>query len=136
MRTLRVLTFSVVSALMLAWAVPAMAHPAKTSGGMSVKVAAGKPSEFHFTLSAMSVPTGSVTFSFTDKGALSHDFFVCSTASKSDSANSCAGKGTPLTKPGKSATLVVKFSKAGDYEYLCTVPGHAAAGMKGLLKVT
>ena len=30
----------------------------------------------------------------------------------------------------------VTFAKAGTYEYLCTIPGHAAGGMKGLLKVT
>jgi uncharacterized cupredoxin-like copper-binding protein len=29
----------------------------------------------------------------------------------------------------------VTFSKAGTYPYLCTVPGHAAAGMKGVLRV-
>jgi len=29
----------------------------------------------------------------------------------------------------------VTISKAGSYPYLCTVPGHAAAGMKGVLRV-
>jgi uncharacterized cupredoxin-like copper-binding protein len=33
-------------------------------------------------------------------------------------------------------TLKVTVSKPGNYEYLCTVPGHAAGGMKGTLKVT
>ena len=27
------------------------------------------------------------------------------------------------------------FTAPGTYEYLCTVPGHAAGGMKGLLTV-
>jgi hypothetical protein len=36
---------------------------------------------------------------------------------------------------GQSATLIVKFSLSGKYEFLCTVTGHAAAGMKGLLGV-
>jgi uncharacterized cupredoxin-like copper-binding protein len=31
--------------------------------------------------------------------------------------------------------LRVVFRKAGRYRYLCTVPGHAAAGLKGVLRV-
>ena len=37
---------------------------------------------------------------------------------------------------GQTDTLRVSVLKAGNYEYLCTVPGHAAGGMKGILKVT
>jgi uncharacterized cupredoxin-like copper-binding protein len=37
---------------------------------------------------------------------------------------------------GKSATLTVTLKKKGRYEYLCTAPGHAAGGMKGILTVT
>ena len=36
---------------------------------------------------------------------------------------------------GKTARLVVTFKKKGKYTYLCTVPGHAAAGMKGVFTV-
>jgi uncharacterized cupredoxin-like copper-binding protein len=111
----------VVAAATLAWALPAVAHPAKPRATV-VNVTAGKPSEFHFTLSKKSVPHGTVTFKITDKGALSHDFKI-------------AGKKTKLIAPGKSAKLTVKFAKAGKYPYLCTVPGHAAAGMKGTLVV-
>ena len=41
-----------------------------------------------------------------------------------------------LLTPRKSASLTIAFKKAGSFEYLCTVPGHAAAGMKGNLNVT
>jgi uncharacterized cupredoxin-like copper-binding protein len=41
-----------------------------------------------------------------------------------------------VLKPGKSGTLTIVFAKAGTYEYLCTVARHAAAGVKGVLKVT
>jgi nitrite reductase (NO-forming) len=77
--------------------------------------------EFKFKLSKTSVPHGSVTFTVVNKGKLSHDFKI-------------AGKKTPLIKPGKSATLTVTL-KAGKAAYLCTVAGHAAAGMKGTLTV-
>jgi uncharacterized cupredoxin-like copper-binding protein len=32
--------------------------------------------------------------------------------------------------------LTYTFKTKGTYEFFCTVPGHAAAGMKGDLKVT
>ena len=45
------------------------------------------------------------------------------------------GSKTPLIKPGNAAKLAVTFNKKGKYPYLCTVPGHAAAGMKGVFTV-
>jgi uncharacterized cupredoxin-like copper-binding protein len=36
---------------------------------------------------------------------------------------------------GKTTTLIVTLG-AGSKAYKCTVPGHAAAGMKGKLRVT
>ena len=43
-------------------------------------------------------------------------------------------KGT-VTFRVSSAILTVKIPKAGKYKFLCTVPGHAAGGMKGVLTV-
>jgi uncharacterized cupredoxin-like copper-binding protein len=45
------------------------------------------------------------------------------------------GKTTPLLQPGTTVRLVVTFTKTGHYPYSCTVPGHAAAGMKGTFTV-
>jgi uncharacterized cupredoxin-like copper-binding protein len=87
----------------------------------SVSVTAGKPSELHFKLSSSRVSKGTVTFKVKNSGTLSHDFKI-------------AGKRTKLLKKGKSATLTVTLKK-GTYTYLCTVPGHAAGGMKGKLTV-
>jgi uncharacterized cupredoxin-like copper-binding protein len=117
-----------------AWTVAASAHSGTAKAGV-VSVTTGKPTEFSFTLSTKSIKTGATTFKITNKGALAHTFKVCS-SSKGGSANSCAGTGTPSIAPGKSATLKIVFSKKGTYEYLCTVPSHAASGMKGDLKVT
>lgn len=102
----------------LALAVSALGGAAKAS----VTVTAGKPAELKFTLSPKSVAKGHVIFKVSNKGKLEHDFKV-------------AGKRTPRLKTGKSATLSVTFKKAGRYPYLCTVPGHAAGGMKGVLVV-
>lgn len=96
--------------------------PAAASAASSVTVTAGKPSEFKFKLSTSTVKAGKVTFKVTNKGQIAHDFSI-------------GGKTTPLLKAGKSATLTVTLKK-GSAAYLCKVPGHAAAGMKGTLKVT
>jgi uncharacterized cupredoxin-like copper-binding protein len=77
--------------------------------------------EFKFKLSKLSVPHGTVVFTVVNKGKIPHDFKI-------------NGKKTSLVKPGKSAKLTVTF-KAGKFKYLCTVPGHAALGMKGTLTV-
>jgi uncharacterized cupredoxin-like copper-binding protein len=123
---------SAASALFVA--VPAMAHNAAKKA-TTVTVTAGKPSEFGFILSSKKLKHGTVTFKVTNKGAIPHDFKICS-SNKGGTANACVGKVTKQLNAGQSATLTVTFAKAGTYEYLCTVPAHAANGMKGDLKVT
>jgi mono/diheme cytochrome c family protein len=87
-----------------------------------------------FKLSKSSaIPSGKVTFDVTNQGALSHDFKICTSVVTSDARNACTGKVTKLLKHGQSAILLVTLTKTGMYEYLCTVPGHANAGMKGLI---
>jgi uncharacterized cupredoxin-like copper-binding protein len=82
-----------------------------------------KGGEFFFRLSTKSISKpGKVTFVFKNIGHVLHDFKI-------------NGKKTPLTSPGKTARLVVTFKKKGKFPYLCTVPGHAAAGMKGVFTV-
>ena len=63
-----------------------------------------------------------MTFVFQNIGHVAHDFKI-------------NGKQTPLIQPGQTAKLVVSFTKSGTYPYLCTVPGHAEAGMKGVFTV-
>ena len=101
-----------------------------------IKVTAGKPSELGFKLSKISqIPAGKITFQVTNLGVISHDFKVCTVPVKNSSKNTCTGKGTKMLKHGQSATLVLTLTKHGLYEYLCTVPGHANAGMKGTFGV-
>jgi plastocyanin len=91
------------------------AHAAATSVSVSGK-------EFKFTLTRRSARHGSITFHFTNRGKLGHDFKI-------------EGKKTRVIKPRKSASFTVRLRR-GSYKYICTVPGHAAAGMKGTFKVT
>ena len=37
--------------------------------------------------------------------------------------------------PGGSATLVWRFTHAGEYEFACLVPGHYELGMHGTVAV-
>lgn len=106
-----------------------------TSETTTVTVATGRPSEFRFVLSKTSVPVGKVAFKVVNKGLIPHTFKICASA-KGGSANACAGVVTSLLSPGQSASLSYAFVARGTHEYLCTVPGHAAAGMKGDLNVT
>jgi len=59
----------IATAVMLASALPATARPG-AAGATVVNVVAGKPSEFKFTLSAKTVPHGTVTFKVTNSGTL------------------------------------------------------------------
>jgi uncharacterized cupredoxin-like copper-binding protein len=104
----------------------------------TITVTAGKPSELAFKLSKTSnVQAGTITFKVTNEGVAFHDFRLCSkpVATAADVVNSCAGKKTPTLKHGQSATLTVAITKTGKYEFMCTVSGHAQAGMKGLIGI-
>jgi uncharacterized cupredoxin-like copper-binding protein len=105
-------------------AVLALVGPAQASttraAATTTQVKAG---EFYFKLSSKSLAKpGKVTFVVKNVGNILHDFKI-------------GGKKTPLIKPGKTAKLVVTFKKAGKYQYLCTVIGHASAGMEGVFTV-
>jgi plastocyanin len=91
------------------------AHGAKASVAVSAK-------EFKFALRPTAAPHGTVAFNVTNTGKIQHDFKI-------------AGKATPKINPKKSATLTVNLKK-GTYNYICTLPGHAAAGMKGTFRVS
>lgn len=99
-------------------AAPVVARPA-TAAATKVTVTM---KEFKFVLSKKTVPHGAVTFNLVNKGKLAHDFKI-------------AGKKSKLVQPGKTGKLVVTLT-AGKRPYVCTVKGHAAAGMKGTLTVT
>ena len=100
---------------------PASAHARHASTLFAkVNVAA---SEFKFVLSQKSAKRGVVTFKVTNVGAVQHDFEI-------------SGRKTKLISHGQSATLRVTFLRKGSYPYKCTVPGHAAAGMKGVFTIT
>jgi uncharacterized cupredoxin-like copper-binding protein len=125
MRQLAVHAIPVLGAFVITalWVSPfASARPVHraTAAATTVRVSGG---EFFFKFSTKTIAKpGTVTFVFKNVGHVAHDLRI-------------NGKMTPLLSPGKTAKLVVTFKKKGKYPYLCTVPGHAAAGMKCVFTV-
>ncbi|MDX6532594.1 MAG: Copper binding protein plastocyanin/azurin family [Gaiellales bacterium] len=125
MRQLGIRSFLALATAVIAASALVPLASARTDGqrratATTIRVSGG---EFYFKLSTKSIAKpGKVTFSFTNAGHMQHDFRI-------------GGKQTPLIRPGKTAKLVVTFKKKGKYTYLCTVPGHASAGMKGVFTV-
>jgi plastocyanin len=77
--------------------------------------------DFRFRIAPQPVRAGRDTFTVVNRGQATHDFKI-------------AGRKTRILNPGARTTLTVTLKK-GRYVYLCTVPGHAALGMKGTLIV-
>jgi plastocyanin len=77
--------------------------------------------DFRFRIAPLPVRAGRDTFTVVNRGQATHDFKI-------------AGKKSKILNPGGRTTLTVTLKK-GRYVYLCTVPGHAALGMKGTLVV-
>jgi uncharacterized cupredoxin-like copper-binding protein len=82
--------------------------------------------EYAFHLSTMSVHCGTVTFQVKNDGSAAHDFVF----------PGIQNAATLLVAPGGSTTLIVNFTNAGSFTYICDVPGHDRLGMVGTLTVT
>jgi uncharacterized cupredoxin-like copper-binding protein len=84
-----------------------------------------------------------VRFVLRNSGALEHEFVLATTAENLKHAE--AMKNNPAmeheepngreVEPGKTGELVWRFSKAGEFEFACLIPGHREAGMVGKIVV-
>ena len=118
----RILSLAAVLAVAATTVFAVTAYAGSSSAtGTSVKVTA--KDNFRFTLSRTSAPHGKVSFVVTNKGRLKHDFAI-------------AGKKTKMlgSQPERDAHRHARGGQASSYRG--TVPGHAAAGMKGTFKAT
>jgi plastocyanin len=99
---------------------------AAAGGGSTVRVSADPSGALKFNTTKLTAKAGSDSFDFTNDAPLSHDFTIESSSGQKVGA-------TPIFQGGtKSFTATLK---PGTYKFLCTVPGHAAAGMEGTLTV-
>jgi plastocyanin len=79
--------------------------------------------DIHFDIGTITTKAGPLTVTMDNKGAIPHTFKI---------------EGTDLTlkaNGGKSATGTYTLKK-GTYTFECTIPGHAAQGMKGKVIVS
>jgi plastocyanin len=97
---------------------------------LSIPIASGSSSakytvtavDFKFRNVPARVTAGAHTFTLVNRGSNKHDLKL-------------AGKKTKLLNKGQRASITVSLKKGRTYAYLCTVPGHAALGMKGKVVV-
>lgn len=84
-----------------------------------------------------------VRFVITNSGELDHEFIVASTDDnlkhyEEMKKNPEMEHDDPNAKrlaPKKKTELVWRFTKAGQFEYACLIPGHREAGMTGIIIV-
>ena len=117
---------AVLAAVSVALVKPNSATPLtakRPTSDQTVRVEAGRPLEFAFTLSPNQVHPGIVTFLVRNGGRLAHDFEI-------------KGIRTRAIPPGGTARLTVGFREPGTYSYISTLPGQELAGMLGHLTVS
>jgi uncharacterized cupredoxin-like copper-binding protein len=78
-------------------------------------------SDFAFAVTPGIVPAGDILFHIKNRGGIQHNFRI-------------VDRDSPILLAGDATDLHVRLAP-GEYDYECTVPGHAEAGMKGKLTV-
>lgn len=94
---------------------------------------------FQFTPATATVSSGAeVEVTLTNVGALEHSWvLVASDADPLTVTDSAAinGATTGTVAGGQTGDVTFTAPSAGSYQFVCTIPGHAAAGMVGTLTV-
>ena len=112
-----------------------------------------KADELAFDKTDLTGGTGGFSVTFTNSSTVNQHNWVLvkggdDVAAKVDEAATAAGPdagylpatpdvaaGGKQLDPGKNETITVPALPAGTYTYICTTPGHYAAGMKGTLTI-
>ncbi|HDK45099.1 MAG TPA: hypothetical protein ENG94_02330 [Actinobacteria bacterium] len=96
--------------------------PAAIPGAGEVRVVA---SEFRFEPPTITIPAGeAVNLTLINEGALLHDLTIPALGIR------------VVAEPDRQTTVGLAGLPVGTYETLCSLPGHAEAGMIGTLEVT
>ncbi|HEU4736873.1 MAG TPA: plastocyanin/azurin family copper-binding protein [Solirubrobacterales bacterium] len=99
-------------------------EPAAEGPGDTLQLAAS-PTDIAYDTTSLTSKPGKVTIDFDNPAALEHDVAI-EQDGKEIAASETISKGT---------TSVTADLAPGTYTFLCTVPGHAEAGMQGVLTV-
>jgi len=99
-----------------------MALLASVASGSSAAKYSVTAVDFRFQKMPKTVVAGAHTFTLVNRGQATHDLKL-------------AGKKTKILNNGQRASIRVTLKRGKTYAFLCTVPGHAALGMKGKIVV-
>lgn len=116
--------------------------------GMAAEVTRTVPitaTEFRFQPGTVNVKVGeTIRFNITNGGKIQHEFVIGDLAEQMAHDKEMAAmpdmtmdddaNGVSIAA-GKTATLIWTFTRAGNLQYACHIPGHYAAGMAGQLIV-
>jgi plastocyanin len=106
---------------------PAQAAPV-AQAATEVKVVA---TELKFNPATIQAKVGQpIKIVLENKGAIEHDIHFPTLK-----ADKPAARLTAHARSGQTATLEFTPTAKGRYEYICTIPGHKEAGMKGTIDV-
>jgi len=117
-------------------AVPGATGVSAAPGATSTTCSCSAPSEqevdvtlqeFSITPAQITVNAGKVRFVVTNNGALSHNFTI--------STDSGTLGATPTFAATDSPQVLEVVLKPGTYQTLCSVPGHAQHGQRGMITV-
>jgi hypothetical protein len=101
----------------LAAGIAAVAAFAPDASGTSSARYAVTARDFRFAIVPAQLKAGTQTFTVVNRGQATHDFKI-------------GTKKTRILNPGERQTIRVTLRKGRRYTVICTVPGHAALGMK------
>jgi uncharacterized cupredoxin-like copper-binding protein len=127
--------------IILILAIFAMAHLLSACGGGSEAVSLTFEGEdiFQFSPDSASTQAGEeIEVTFQNVGALDHTWTLVAPNLDPNSiteADVVAGATTGPVSSGQSKTITFIAPEAGVYEFVCLIPGHAAAGMVGTFTI-
>ncbi len=118
---------------------------APPAGPTTVQVAADANGQLAYQQQALTGPADAeFTVNFTNPAAIEHNWVMAQPGQEqaiADAAQAAGGNpegidgviagGPPITS--SSEEITVPATPPGEYPYLCTVPGHYAAGMRGVI---
>ncbi len=141
---LAVVTVVAFIALVLAVVAIVVAGSSGSEGGGAAPAPSGPTTspeigakEFAFTPSDVTVPAGQeVSAVVTNNGAVEHNWTILSEpiTSEADFNQDLVLFATENVPAGEQGEVAFTLD-AGEYQVICTVPGHFAAGMKGTVTV-
>jgi uncharacterized cupredoxin-like copper-binding protein len=105
----------------LATGIAAIAALVPAAFGATIAKHTVTATDFKFKIAPLPLKAGVNSFTVINRGEATHNFKIVNTK-------------TRILNPGQRQTIKVTLKK-GRYVVLCTVPGHAALGMKNTLVV-